>query len=500
MVGRSSSRYDWNTDFPVGKRYKSDGCTNITLEFQLDDIEIQDFKNEIKSNLNGTLPLLVSFGKNDFDLSVQKPGKGHATLNKKSTRIADFVSRRITFEYIPAIRTANSALSVINQLLERELCRLEDVEEYKQAFNKIEELQAPIFDQLAVTIQTTVANFLPSVKAVKLEARRDARQRALRREVEISVDDGQQTKLERKGDGVQSLVALALMRHASEQSKSIASTVIAIEEPESHLHPSAIHALRAVIEELSAKNQIVLTSHSPIFVNLNNLANTVIVKESRAKPATSAAEIRDALGVRFSDNLQNATIVLLVEGSDDAHAIKALLEARSQSLKAAFSSGTVSIDYLGGASGLSQKASFYKSSACNIQCFLDDDSEARTAVSKALNNKSVQISEINQCVIPHMAESEMEDLYDKNVYGLDFQNKFGVDPKLKTKGNEKQKWSTTMELRFRSSGKPWNDRIKAEVKNWLSIYAAEHAETVLKQELAGPFDNFASAIEAKIPR
>lgn len=503
IVGRQyAAKYDWNTDFPIGKQAKANehSRTNITLEFLLTDQEVILFRNEIKSNLNGTLPILVSFGQNNFELSVQKPGKGYTTLNKKSARIADFVSRRIRFEYIPAIRTANSAIRVIQQLLDRELQDLEMIAEYNAALDKIEALQKPIFDELAKTIQTTVAGFLPGVKSVRLEAKRDARQRALRREVEILVDDGQETRLERKGDGVQSLVALALMRHASEQTQSDCSTVMAIEEPESHLHPSAVHELKAVIEELSSNNQIVLSSHSPLFVNINNISNTVIVKGSKAKTAERVSEIREALGVRFSDNLQNATEVLLVEGADDARAIMAILSERSSALADAFSQGYVTIDYLNGASGLAQKASFYKTAACHVQCFIDDDQEGRAAVDKAIRSKALKISEVNLCSTPHLDESELEDIYNRNIYRDEFISEFGVDPKAKIATKPKSKWSHTMERRFRDAGKPWTDGVKANVKNWLADFAASHAGTIVQTELEAPLMNFISSIESKLPR
>src|SRR6056297_3505582 len=61
-LGRTQG-YDWETDFPVSKQKKAtqSSTTNITLEFELDDAETQTFKNDIKSNLNGTLPLMISF-------------------------------------------------------------------------------------------------------------------------------------------------------------------------------------------------------------------------------------------------------------------------------------------------------------------------------------------------------------------------------------------------------------------------------------------------------
>ncbi len=299
------------------------------------------------------------FGQRAPDITVKKPGRGGASLTKKSTRIAAFVSKRIRFEYIPAIRTAESADQVITQLVEGELYRLEDNQEYASALNKIEELQAPVFEELAQTIQTMVSSFLPSVKSVNLRSRREERHRALRRAIDIEIDDGQLTTLEREGDGVQSLVALAVMRHASQQGASGVSTVIAIEEPESHLHPRAVHELREVIGILSRNNQVVLTSHSPLFVNPDNLENTIIVKGSRAACASHVSEIRDALGVRFSDNLENARLVLLVEGTSDVRALRKIISAKSEMLRMGLQSGTVALDDLGGASGLRQKPSFW---------------------------------------------------------------------------------------------------------------------------------------------
>ena len=317
-------QYNWRVDFPISKQARANekSKTSVTLEFSLDEEEITLFKNEIGSNLNGTLPILFEFGQSGFDVSVQKPGRGYATLNKKSTRIADFVSKRIKFEYIPAIRTASSAGKVINQLVEQVLRNLEEDAEYAAAFDKIEALQKPLFQDLSASIKSTISNFLPSIKSVKLEVKPDARYRALRREVDILVNDGQETMLERKGDGVQSLVALALMQYASQRRSSEATTLIAIEEPESHLHPNAVHELRKVIEELSEVNQIVLSSHSPIFVNPSNIHNTIIVKDSRAKSAGHISEIREALGVRFSDNLYNAKPRLACRRSGRYHSIE----------------------------------------------------------------------------------------------------------------------------------------------------------------------------------
>ena len=496
-----SSRYDWDTDFPVSKQKKTSlkDSTNITLEFEFNPDEIEEFKSEIKSNLNGTLPLMVSFSQRQIDVSVRKQGPGQDSLTRETAQIAEFISKRIRFEYIPAIRTADSAKEVIYQLVDRELSQLENDEEYKEALAKIEKLQQPVLVELAETIQQTVSNFLPNVKSVELNTDYEERYRTLRRSLEIAIDDGHQTKLEHKGDGVQSLVALALMRYASEHSSSSLSTVIAIEEPESHLHPDAIHQLRSVIENLSLKNQVVLTSHSPLFINPNNLNNTIIVKDRKAVCAKRISEVRNALGVRFSDNLHNAEMVLLFEGPNDALVMRQIIAARSKTLKNALHSRTVAIDYLGGASSLLLKVSFYQSAACLVQCFIDDDEDGRKAMKKATENKVLGLADINLCKVSHLEEAELEDIYDKEVYSPSFVEKFRVDPRKKLRSKSKKKWSSAMKELFLKAGKPWNDEVKREVKNWLAHFAASHAETILKEELCGPLQNFIDTVEERLP-
>src|SRR5260370_7386158 len=94
---------------------------------------------------------------------------------------------------------------------------------------------------------------LPEIRSVEVKASEASRYRALRRAIDIIVDDGTATSLERKGDGVQSLAAISLLRGVSTTGRNV---ILALEEPESHLHPSALHPLRKVINELSRQHQL----------------------------------------------------------------------------------------------------------------------------------------------------------------------------------------------------------------------------------------------------
>ena len=239
---------------------------------------------------------------------------------------------------------------------------------------------------------------------------RDARVRAFRRAITIEVDDGDNTSLDRKGDGVKSLVALALMRHASDAVGGEATSIVAVEEPEAHLHPQAIHELREVLVGLSDKNQIILTSHSPLFVNPAKIESTIVVRESKAAPAKNIAEVREVLGVRLSDNLQSARLVAVVEGEDDEIILRAIIENRYPELKQALKSNDLVFDPLGGASNLSYKVRTYRSSATLIQCFLDDDDAGRKGTTKALHDSVIRQADYNLMIVVGQKEAELEDL------------------------------------------------------------------------------------------
>lgn len=492
--------YNWKRDFPVSKQKSTakNKDTEITLEFQLNDEECKDFFNKIGSKLDGKLPIVLTLSDRNFKVSIAKPGRGNATLNKKSARIAEFVSERINFEYIPAIRTSENASEVVSELISDELKKLEVNPEYAEALKTIETLQQPILDELAESVQTTVSSFLPSVRKVDFSIRRSERLRAFSRSTKIEIDDGNLTPLERKGDGVKSLVALALMRYASEKASTSESTIIAIEEPEAHLHPKAIHELRSVISTLSQKNQVVLTSHSPLFVDPSQLESTIVVNENKAACARNIAEVRDVLGVRLSDNLQSARLVALLEGEDDQIVVPSLIAAIEPKLEKAISSGDLVFDNLGGASNLQYKIRLYRSSACMVQSLLDSDKAGIDAVEKATASGTIKDADYNLLFAAGLQESELEDLFNPTDYKEDFIEEFGVDPSIKPNGSAGKKWSDAMAIRFKVSGKTWSNATKTKAKVWLAEYAKNAGPEILIPDRRKPLEIFAGTMLRKL--
>ena len=123
----------------------------------------------------------------------------------------------------------------------------------------------------------------------QLEISESSRRFSLRRDVSVVIDDGTPTLLEYKGDGVKSLAALGLLKS---QNAPTGASILAIEEPESHLHPAAIHQVHEIIRSISQTSQVIVTTHNPLFVDRENIKSNVIVTNGGATPAKNIAAIK----------------------------------------------------------------------------------------------------------------------------------------------------------------------------------------------------------------
>ncbi len=491
-------RYNWESDFPLALQDKTpEGQSRFDLEFSLNNKELDEFSNEVGSKLNGNLPIRLELGRGIASFSVRKPGKGKAALTEKRDRIVRFLSKRISLTYIPSIRTAREAEQIVDQLLGQALEVLETNPEYKAALQAIAKLQQPILDGVSGEISKTLKMFIKGVKQVELQISEGDRSQALRIGTQIIVNDGTPTLLERKGDGVQSLAALALMRHLSESGSLSQHLILAIEEPETHLHPDAIQELKRVLTEIAKRNQVIITTHNPLLVNRSNIESNILVQKSRAKAARHIAEIRDALGVRASDNLRHAELILLVEGEADRKSLTFILPSVRPDLKSAIEDGTLALDSLIGGSNLAYKVSAARATLCNVHCFLDNDQCGTDAAEKAQNEGLIDVADTHFAICDGRDESELEDLYDPVIYESMLQNRFGVSvnhPRFKGR----KKWSHRLAAVFKTQGKLWNAKTEQQVKSLVADLVASQPERAIQQHHRTIVEALADALSAKL--
>lgn len=492
--------YSWRKDYPIGlQEVNPKGFSTFGLDFRLTEEERRDFRDRVGSRINDLLPVRIKWGRGRPSMEVLKQGPGKQVLSNNAEKIRDFMSRHLRIETIPAVRTAAEAHRVAQEIIGAELARAEQSPAYKAAIEAIADLQRPIFRRLTRNLTSSLREFLPDIRSVDISASRAARQRALRETYTIRVDDGTATELRFKGDGVQSLAALALMKHAATPKDGSGALFLAIEEPESHLHPSAIHRLGAVINEISKKHQVVLTTHCPLFVDRHHIEANIVVNQNKAKPAASIQAIRAALGVRVSDNLHNADIILIAEGEEDRMSLLALLRHHSKRLKSAIDSGTLAVDSLGGSSKLTYKLQLVRDSLCQTVVLLDNDAAGRQAAANAVTDGLLRASDRFYTTARGTKDAEFEDMLDSRLYSDLITDLIGqplVDP---IAAEAKYKWSDRICRIAARMGKLIDEPDIRALKMRIARMVAAHPENALKLGPGrGPFDSLVQELETRI--
>jgi hypothetical protein len=426
-----------------------------------------------------------------------KQGLGGKTLSGKREKICEFITMTLDYAYIPAVRTAESSQALVNRLVARELRVLEKNPRYLDLLKEVEGLQKPVLDDVASRLRGNLAKFIgSSLKNVELSIP-SSRNRIVRRECKIIVDDGTPTVLGRKGDGFQSLTAISLMIGALEESSKEKDIILLIEEPESHLHPKAIHQLREILEAMRDENQAIITTHNPLFVNRGHIASNFVVSRNNAVPAQSIREIREVLGVRASDNLQHAALVIVVEGPEDEKALSALLFHIRPSLRKASIAGSLTFDVLGGASKLPYALSILQMFLCNYLIFMDDDAEGRKAYKDAEQSLFANSSNTTLTKCLELSEAEFEDLLDPNLYSSYFQTNYSVDVGRRP-FNEKKKWSDRIRFGMGKVGKPWPEKQEYDDKKAIAELVSKDPGRAIHPSKLSLVEAFADAVEAKL--
>ena len=489
--------YVWQRDFPLRLQARTTATqTSMKLEFSLNDVELSEFAGEIGSNLNGFLPLEIKIGKQqEPQFRVVKSGKGTKALTQKSAKIAKFIASRIHFNYIPAVRTEKDTIDLISKLVAQELKRLEADPTYLSALNTIAELQRPILDQLAGQVQSALQTFLPNIASVRIDMPDALRRTAFRRDVTVTIDDGTATSLEHKGDGVKSLAALALLRS---QNARPGASILAIEEPESHLHPAAIHQVAEIIRAIGVNSQVIITTHNPLFVDRQNIEANIIVTDGGANPAKTVAAIRNLLGIRASDNLTNANFALVVEGEEDAVALRALLPTMSSRIAKALRNNLLVLEPIGGAGNLSYKLSLLKTSLCATHTLLDNDSSGVLAYEKALADGLTNPAACTFVRCQGMQQSEFEDCVNIETYASEVKAEFGVNL-IAQNMRGRSKWSNRIQTVFENQGKQWNPAVLMQVKALVGKAVAADPASALHEHKRGSVDALVTALDALLP-
>lgn len=111
---------------------------------------------------------------------------------------------------------------------------------------------------------------------------------------------GDRRRFDQMGTGAQRAIQMALIRYLAETRRgeggSPSRRLLLIDEPELYLHPQGVRHLRQALANLaSAGFQVVFSTHSPLMLNRDNAADTVIVGKAVEDGVTTRKPLREAV-------------------------------------------------------------------------------------------------------------------------------------------------------------------------------------------------------------
>lgn len=188
----------------------------------------------------------------------------------------------------------------------------------------------------AKSIKDFMLDYTSSLKTVEIEPVFDWPKAIPNVNVKFQFEnDDKPIPMTHKGTGYRRLFMVARFRYLAEKNKG-KDIIYLIEEPETFLHPSAQEDLLNAFRELSENNQVIITTHSPIFAGATNIESLILCSKpnySTYELAQSSSDqkfiqkIVDELGIKPSYNLRdNHEKIVFVESLNDAKFFQHLSE------------------------------------------------------------------------------------------------------------------------------------------------------------------------------
>lgn len=462
-----ANKFNFDKDFPFNLKEEESKESLISITFELNSEDRLNIQSLIGFDIMDSVTLELKITEKGVDKKYKYANAEIVNLIRSdptnSNKVFKYITSHLDYIYIPAVRTENKTLEIINRLASESLKSLNSDHEYIKALSIIEQKKQAKLDEIAKKVLEPIKTFIPKISDLQIKLKES--ETYSKKEYDVRINDGNMTSLETKGEGIKSLFALAMMNETSQHDKY---RIIAIEEPESHLHPEAIHQLKPVLQSLSESNQIFISTHNPVFIARDNVSSNIIINEGIAKPAKSIKEIKEVLGVQLSDNLTSADYIIIVEGKDDEQSLNTLLPLLSDKAKELLHNGKLLITSMGGSDNLSAKTNFYQGLVCKYIAIVDNDSAGLNAMNTAISKGYLSPKDIFIVNCKGKRESEFEDVLQKDFY-KDILLEYGVTLKKDIfNKNRTKKWSDNIQIMFQEQSRLWNDIIKQEIKNKIS--------------------------------
>jgi hypothetical protein len=490
------SDYLYARDYPKNSTRKA--STEIELRFKLTPEELTEFIKLTNLQNNEEIPLIIRISKQKLSLQVKKQGPGNQTYNKKIHDVAEFIDERIGFMSIPAIRDANQMLNVAQEFAQAHLSEsLSQDRRYGELLEELNGIEDAYLKTLSDSITKQIKGYANNITSVQLIP---AHRRSTVPLIEhLEITDDVITSSTEKGEGLQSLIAIGLIQEATRHLGNHKAYILAIDEPEAHLHPNAVRIINNTLRQLARTQQVIVATHSPILVGQTQSHTNILVENSTAQMRPSLKRIRKCLGIQLSDSLTSAPICILVEGLTDATIYRTLLCENSTKIKRGFENAQLTITPTLGAHKLGRAIELQRQFLNKILILLDRDGTGKKVSSSLMNEHIVDESEIRlipPLERPQTSDVEIEDMLKPDFIASILNEKFRNAFTAQDFKDVNVKWSTNFMRAAQSSG--IQDDAIDSAKAAISLAVEKRGITTLRDEYRTYIDRLTQTLEGML--
>jgi predicted ATP-dependent endonuclease of OLD family len=342
-VGKTAFLYALDTFFKgdkisdVDDYFKRDTKKNITMTLSFDNLPDKEELNAIKRN-DGRIVISkdFSFGKTPIVKAILDDGS-KSDINKSV--LTNWFSTD-SFHFIPVRRDLNVQFSMNKTALLGKTLRaqMKSVIERGDASESLQQVQETLKESLSGP-QSALQGYLQEqlhnadIKLTFEDVEVDPVE-GVSFSIRLSDDRIDNILIENRGAGTQNNLIIALFRLIANMQVG-EYFIFAMEEPENSLHPKAQRQLLAVLQDISQESQVIVTTHSPVFLERSKFENNIMLTRTmkgntvaKTFNADLLGELRTDLGIRPSDALLKGggNCAILVEGNTEEEGFPVFME------------------------------------------------------------------------------------------------------------------------------------------------------------------------------
>jgi predicted ATP-dependent endonuclease of OLD family len=202
--------------------------------------------------------------------------------------------------------------------------------------------------------------------------------------------------IDNKSSGTQLASLTAMLLSIGLNSKSKNGFIIAIDEPENSLHIGSQKKYFALLKELAKKHQVIIATHSVIFIDKAQDENTYLVERDRIgrtnyhlkKHKTENWKLlREIIGISLSDSLLLGEFNVIVEGRTEQILFPKMIDILEKNMEIKVSAQRYNFISAEGSAKMEPFLSILKDKIeLPMVIFLDNDNAGRTTLKK-IDNK-----------------------------------------------------------------------------------------------------------------